>query len=94
MTLCGRNSSRPRSDGVAPAPEYDIWPVRWRLARRAVIVALLLPWLLLGLMGLDMGLRSGRPEQAAARWVGRLGLSTPALWPAGDAMHYPPEAAP
>ena len=76
------------------APEPAIWPGRWRLARRAVIAALLLPWLLLGLMGLDGWLRGGRPEQAAAHWMGRLGLSTPALWPAGDAMHYPPEAAP
>ena len=78
----------------SPALEPAIWPGRWRQARRAAIAALLLPWLLLGLMGLDMGLRGGRPEQAAARWVGRLGLSTPALWPAGDGMHYPPETAP
>lgn len=78
----------------SPALQSAIQPRAWRQARRAAIVALLLPWLLLGLMGLDMGLRGGRPEQAAARWVGHLGLFMPALWPAGNGMHYPPEAAP
>lgn len=77
---------------AAPAPA--IWPRRWRQARRAAIAALLLPWLLLALMALDMGLRGGRSEQAAAGWVGRLVLATPALWPAGDGMHYPPETTP
>lgn len=76
------------------APEIELWPRSWRHARRAVIGALLLPWLLLAVIGLDTWLRGGRPEQAAARWMGSLGLSTPALWPAGADMHYPPEAAP
>jgi hypothetical protein len=75
-------------------PEIERWPERWRYARRAVIGALLLPWLIVGLMGLDGWLRGGRPEQASARWMGRLGLSTPSLWPAGTEMHYPPVAAP
>lgn len=78
----------------APSPAPAIWPGRWRQARRAAIAALLLPWLLLALMGLDMVSRGGRPEQAAAHWAGRLGLATSALWPSGDGMHYPPEAAP
>jgi hypothetical protein len=81
---------------MVPCPALDraAWPGPWRYARRAAIAALLLPWLLLALMGLDMGVRGGRPEQAAARWMGRLDLSTPALWPAGAGMHYPPEAVP
>jgi hypothetical protein len=77
-----------------PGPDEALWPRSWRRARRVAIAALLLPWLLLGLIGLDGWLRGGRPERAAAAWMGCLGVSTPTLWPAGDPMHYPPEAAP
>lgn len=74
--------------------ERQEWPDPWRQARRAAIVALVLPGLVLCLLGLDGWLRGGRPERDAACWMGRLGTSAPALWPAGDARHYPPESAP
>ena len=74
--------------------EHTLWPRPWRVARRVAFIALLLPGPVLGLVAVDAWLRGGRPEHAAAEWIGRLGVSTPSLWPAGDPLHYPPEAAP
>ncbi len=80
---------------VASLPtERELWPGSWRHARFTVVGALVLTGSILMSIGLGGWLRSGRPERAAARWAARLGISTPALWPAGDAMHYPPESAP
>lgn len=73
----------PSSGTMAAAGEFLRWP------RLLVKLVLLLSLLVIVALAFDIWIRSAGQDQTAVRWMRRLDLSTPALWPAGTAPRSP-----
>jgi hypothetical protein len=73
----------PSSGAMAAAGSFLRWP------RLLVKMVLLISLLTIVALALDIRIRSADQDQTAVRWMRRLDLTTPALWPAGTAPRSP-----
>jgi len=73
----------PNSGATVAATNFLRWP------RLLVKLLILLPLLTIVALAFDIRIRSADQDQNAVRWMRRLDLSTPALWPAGTAPRSP-----
>jgi hypothetical protein len=64
------------------------------LAARLAAVLIGGSLLALAVIAADLRLRTPGQDAAACRWMERLNLSAPALWPAGSAMRHPESVHP